>query len=451
MPDATIHIPLCLEALQSSGHDVVRSGFRWLCDDGHVCRAGEVIASCFLRLFRQEGVSGPSNSFAEERSRVQVLLAPRLPGRLIQENQVQGGYVDLLPFQQRWSEATQIGTLECNAADVSACAGPPFRLRMLMLQSHEAAIDGFAAQAHRAWWTDGAGELRSILSAGNCEQLGVFWGERHSFVELFELVPGPIHISFVPLQVVPSASVLAAQLCLTPLDRRAMLADLAARLGPLLAARSTGESTEFTDWSFAGQLMRALCRCPMVERHEVLTVKGVQTLDPPAAVVLSLNSELAFHFRHKRLGYPLSLHPYQLSPMGPALLEWLREDFDAIRKSPADIERDYRALLDLVASRTAAHVLIFNSVSAAGADDCICYAPFDKPLAETLGHIHTQEMNLMLYELARARDISVVDMDTLTIEHGGRHSPDAIHADGHLLHAIRTQIAFILQERGIIP
>jgi hypothetical protein len=67
-----------------------------------------------------------------------------------------------------------------------------------------------------------------------------------------------------------------------------------------------------------------------------------------------------------------------------------------------------------------------------------------------LTNIRAKELNLMLYQFARERDISIVDVDALAAELGtGRHIPDGVHQSGRLQKAVRAQLLTILRERGV--
>ena len=45
-------MPLVLGQLGDDYWQVRRSGLQWLCPDGHLCRPGDVIASCYVGLMR---------------------------------------------------------------------------------------------------------------------------------------------------------------------------------------------------------------------------------------------------------------------------------------------------------------------------------------------------------------------------------------------------------------
>ena len=275
-------------------------------------------------------------------------------------------------------------------------------------------------------------------------------GEQWAFLELFEVVSGPAHVAFVPDDVlVPSVAVLAAQLRLTQMERDRIVADAFSWFAPAVAAAGSGCSRVLADWIYAGCLLKAFCGCPLLEQADVLTATGLQRLAPADSVILSLHSEMAVHFRHKRLGYPLSLHQFRLQGVGPLVRQWLHQEFEVVKKPLKVVRREYLELIDLVRARTGACLLVLNVVSNSMVD-CFSYAPFEKPLGTTLSHIRAQEMNLMLYDLARERDISIVDVDALAVELGGaKHIPDRVHASGPLQEKLRTQMVRSLRDRGI--
>jgi hypothetical protein len=455
-----VRIPLRLGPLAGDGWDVQRSGVRWLCDDGHLCRPGEVVAWCNIGLAARPGASVGPHPFGEELRDFQVALAPRLGGRLIQtEGASRGGFIDLHTWHHSWSADTLVGHLECPAAAVGADPEAVGRLRMLFLAGRRVAemaevrwgpLTGWHDRC-RGWWSDGGDRFGTVLSLGICGMQGIIRGDQGCFQELFETVPGAAHMVFVPDDVlVPSAPVLLGQLRRTDVERQAISEDIAARLGPGIAAAAREGQAVTPDWIFAGCLTRALSRSPLLERANVLTPAGVRQVGPPDAVLLSLHSEDDQLLRHKRLGYTISCHFYRLQEVGAATLAWLKAEFEIVRRTPEEVRRDYQELIEALRVQTGAQVLILNAVSAGGVDDIYCYAPFDRPLGKTLPGIHIRELNLMLYDLARACDFSIVDVDALAAELGtDRHAPDGVHYSGSLQDGVRAQIVTVLRERGV--
>ena len=171
---------------------------------------------------------------------------------------------------------------------------------------------------------------------------------------------------------------------------------------------------------------------------------------PADAVLLSLNAETSFLLRHRRLGYALQCHGFRIAETGPATLRWLETEFDIVVRTPEDVHRDYRALIDAIRARGDAAFLVINTMSTSGHEDVHCYAPFDAPLGQSLGSVRARELNVMLYDLAREHDVAIVDADAIAAVLGGRnHLPDGVHPSGQMQAGVRAEILRILRERGV--
>jgi hypothetical protein len=135
---------------------------------------------------------------------------------------------------------------------------------------------------------------------------------------------------------------------------------------------------------------------------------------------------------------------------GPAVRAWLTSAFEPVKRSIDDIRHDYRRLIEAVASKTGARVMILNRMSSSGFEDILSYAPFDAPLRETLENIAAKEMNLMLHDLTDECEFSIIDVDSIAAYLGGaEHLPDGIHHSGAMQAMLRTQIFDII--RGSLP
>ncbi len=268
-------------------------------------------------------------------------------------------------------------------------------------------------------------------------------GEAHSFFELFSAVPGAAQaIAISDDTLVPCARVVIEQLRRTDDERRAIAIDIAQSL-------SSGEYTPTpADWLFAGSLLNALQRSPMSERPDVLTRAGILPGRPPDAVLLSLNSEAPFVMRHKRLGYTMFAQNFRLGQAGPAVREWIRADFEAVTRTAGDIKADLIELIDAAAPGT--HFLILNGMSSSAQEDIYNYAPFDAPMSGTLATVRNKELNLMLCDLTRERDVSIVDADAMAAELGGSANlPDGVHQSGLMQATQRNEVLRILKQRGV--
>jgi hypothetical protein len=167
-------------------------------------------------------------------------------------------------------------------------------------------------------------------------------------------------------------------------------------------------------------------------------------------VILSLGSEFSTLLRHRRLGYTVDFHAFRIAEAGPAVQSWLRRDFELVKRTPDQIRRDYRDLFDTVRVHQRTQFLVINLLSTQIDENIHNYAPFDKPMGDTLGSVRAKELNLMLHDLAHERDVSIVDLDAIAADLGSRlHVPDSVHHSGMLQTELRGEILRILRARGV--
>lgn len=447
-------VPLRLGPLTAEGFIVRRSGIRWLCEDGHLCRAGEVIAFCNIGVTPAGRRPPGADWFASEARDFQVAFAPRVGGRLRRsEGASPGGFLDHLYDFEQWIPDFVIGRLEYPPGERVAGCEADGELRLLLLAGRRmtglaVGPPGLLAGWHdrsRAWWGDGDGARGTVLSLGSCEQVGIIRGERFGFLELFEAVGGPAHAVFVPDgALVPCARFAVEQFGRTPAEFDALIADFVQSFtaGPAVPAPS--------DWLFAGCLLSTLQKSPLTERYDILTRTGLGRAGPADAIILSLSAELPIILRHRRLGYALNSHGFRVAEAGPAVRAWLRTNFEPVRRTPDDIRRDYLELIDAVRAKSDMKFLIMNVMSTSGDEEIYSYAPFDQPLGDVLAVIRSKELNLMLHDLARERDVSIIDVDAIAAELGAiAHLPDGIHSSGPMQAEVRGEILRVLRARGV--
>jgi hypothetical protein len=447
-------VPLTLGPLVIPGHVVRRSGVRWLCDDGYICRPGEAIAYCNIGLaYDGQGRAGPNPFWSEARD-FQVAFAPRVGGRVTKAAESSlGGFLDMLPFYQSWNAEYQIGHVDCEPAADAQSIGTEGGLRLLFLagrrmteiaEVRSGLLTGWHDRS-RAWWGEGADKVGTLLSLGICDQPGVIRGDRFAFLEMFEAVPGPAQIAyFEDHALVPCAQVIAEQHLRTPTEFDEIAADFA-RTFPVGTSVPRPD-----DWIFAGCLLSALQRSPLTEKYPLLTRTGLSQTGPADAVLLSLSAEAQDILRHRRLGYALHCHTFRLAETGPAVRSWLRNNFEIVRRTPADIQRDYQSLIDAARRQSNAKFLIMNVMSTAGNETILNYAAFDRPMGETLSSVRKKELNLMLHDLARESGVEIVDLDAIAADMGAlSHLPDGIHASGAMQTEIRSEILRILHSAGV--
>lgn len=440
--------PLRLGRLGAYGYAVQRSGIRWLCDDGHECRAGEVIAYCNIGLVPAGRPLRTWDPFVDEQRDFQVAFAPRVGGRLRKaQDSSRGGFLDLQQYYQHWSHDYVIGHVETPAGDRLADDGAE-SLRLLFVtgrrmtelaEVRSGLLTGWHDRS-RAWWGEGSDAPGTLLSLGICELAGVIRGERFAFLELFGAVPGPAHaIHCSDDALVPCARVAIEQMRRTSAEFDAIASDFATTF----AGGAVVPSPE--DWMFGAALLSALRRSPLTSTQDTLTRTGLRRNLEVDAVILSLNSEATVILRHRRLGYAVNCHGFRIAQAGRGVREWLHTQFEPVKRTPDDIRRDLRELVDTLRARGDMKVLILNCMSTSGFEDVYTYAPFDRPMRDTLSSIRSKEMNLMLHDLARERGISIVDVDTITGELGGAaHLPDGVHSSGPMQAEVRSEILRIL-------
>jgi hypothetical protein len=442
-------VTLSLGPLAPPGCVIWRSGIKWLCRDGQSCRAGEVIAYCNIGIAPADRPAHTLEPFAHEARDFQAAFVLAAGGQVRHAAQSSlGGFLDQLNHYQTWDPDFFLGTLlpDDAAQDVAV----PLRLLLAAgrrvsehAEVRAALLTGWHDRS-RAWWADGSAVEGTLLSLGSCEATAAIRGERNDLTEMLVALRRPAQVALVPDDIlVPCARVVREQVARTPQQIADMTADIAATFP--LASPTTAPA----DWIFAGALLSALTRSPLTDETHVLTRAGLQRIARPDAVVMSLIAEPRRVFRHRRLGYALSLHDYRIMESSPAIRGWLRAQFEPLERGPDDIRRDYELLLDAL-PEPGIHLLILNQMSSSGYEDFLSYAQFDAPMARTVGTVNAKEMNLMLYDLAAARDVAIVDVDAIAADMGAsRHLPDGVHQSGPLQAAVRSEILDILSRRQV--
>ncbi len=447
-------VPLRLGPLAADGFAVLRSGVRWLCDDGHVCQAGEVVAYCSIGLKGEGQRLRGGRPFADEERDFQAAIATRIGGRLTRcADASPGGWLDQMHYFDHWAPDFVIGHVECAHDAIPADFDDDVATRLLLLAGRRATgiaevrsglLSGWYDR-RRAWWGEVGDRFDSLLCLGICDQVGVVQGEERTFRELFDASAGPAHVAYFPDDtVVPCAAVACEQLNRTPEAARVIAADFSHGFGQVKP------EPEPRDWLFASAFMAALLRSPLAERHDVLTRAGLATIEAPRAIMTSLNAEGVFVLRHRRLGYAFHCHTFRLVEAGPAFRAWIRAEFEHVRRTPDDIRRDYRALVDAVCARSDTQFLVLNLITTATSENIQSYAGFDRPLGKTLGGVRARELNLMLHDLARERNVSIVDADAIAADLGTlRHAPDGVHGSRLLQDEIRAELLRLLRAHGL--
>jgi hypothetical protein len=444
-------VALRLGPLEVADFTVRRSGLRWLRPEGHLCAPGEVVAYCNLGLVREPGQAATPMPFLDEGRDLQLALATPVGGRLRRwAGAGLGGFHDF-DLVVNWAAEDVLMHVEPEDGSPSGEAEAEVGLLAMarrrvteLAEERSGLMTGWFSRA-RAWRVGAAGPAGSLLSLGVCEMDGVIRGERHAFLDWFAAPDADAQIVFAPdHSLVPSARVVAEQIRRSDADREAIARDL---IDGLAAGTQTPGPA---DWLHAGATLKALCASPLTDRYTMLTRAGLAVAGPPDAVLLSLHAEGAAMLRHRRLGYTIACHHYRLTDAGPAFRAWLGEQFEPVRPGVAEIRDDYIALVDLIrAGAPQAHVLVSNMMSTSGREEIQDYAGFDAPIGETVATLRARDLNLMLADLARERDIAVVDADAIAAEIGARSClADGVHQNGAMQAELRGEIAQILRARG---
>jgi hypothetical protein len=442
-----MEIPLRLGPLKLDGYNIHRSGARWLCEPGQVCRSHQAIAFFNLTLEPTGGRPGGPTPFAEERE-LQVVCAPRVGGRLkFDSSTAPGGYLSVLGINL-WDADTVLGHLEIegSSADLDKDAG---QLRLMMLAGrrmtplvdvHSGLLPGWNGRS-RGWWSEEGETPVSLLSLGICDVTGVIMGEQCAFLEMFQAETSPTHFVFIPDHpIAPAAPVLLDQLERTEAQIKAIAADLHSGLA------KAGTPTA-NDWMFAGTMLSVMEHCPIRDVYDLVSASGFKKSKPADAILLSLHSEPPAMLRHKTLGYHIHILRHHQAAAGPAIRNWLATSFESVPRTTALIKADYEHLIDAIQKATGARVIVLNRMSTSGDENISTYAPFDSPLSGTLANIASKELNLMLHDVAEGRNVSIVDIDAIAADIGGaEHLPDGMHQSREMQEILRVEILHILDE-----
>jgi hypothetical protein len=297
---------LKLGALGTTVAPVVRSGIRWIHDDGHACRAHDIVGWCNVRV----GVPAQDGMFADEARDLQVAFATRVAGTLKRGAETsRGGFLDRLPELERWQAGQTIGHVELQPGQTANgdALRPMFvagRRVVEVAEDRSGLLTGWHDRL-RAWWGDGDAPPSTLMGLGICDQSTLFRGDAVPFHDWFAATRGPAHVVFVPDHVLaPCAAVITEQLRRTPDEAKAIRDDFTRTFAKLAPSPE--------DWMLAGSLVAAVLRSPLGERLDVLGPSGIVATRGVDALVLSVNAEQPRVWRHKTLGYAISVHGYRL-------------------------------------------------------------------------------------------------------------------------------------------
>jgi len=459
---------LRLPRLRANPFGLLRSGLRWLRRSGEAVAAREPLAVCSVRLVGERD-AGLATPFPEEQNDIQVVLASPGAGVVsLRADASRGGFQDLVGGED-WDDQVVVGSIDGPAGAVELT--PLLLVGRRGFDSGEgrgALLAGWHERARGFWdGAGGEGPVGTVLSLGTCEQTGVFRGEEMAFLEWFARAPGPAQVvSVSDERTVHSAAILLQHLRRTPAEARAIAEVVHDWIGERMALAGPDAFPAFAPPASRGALLgrwpeaqnvlfatyllaEAVGTSPILERTQLIRRGGLAEQRPPDAVALSLWSDFAPHFRHKRTGWLVAIHGFRFGQfIGPGVMDWLRRDFERVPRSVADTERDLAALADEVTARTGAALLVQNVIASSESDRVPNYAWLGDAFAESVP-IMTAEANLMLSGLTRHPAISMIDSDALAVELGVRHCRDRFHGSRELLEAQRAEYHRVLCARGV--
>jgi hypothetical protein len=459
--------PLRLPPLSARPFGLLRSGLQWLRRSGDRVQAREPLAHCHLRLSgsKERHASVP---MAEDQHDLQVVLASPAAGTIeCHADLSRGGYQDLVGTTD-WDAGTIVGSIDS--------AEGPVELVALVLagrrgfengEGRGGLLAGWHERARGFWQGEGNERFGTVLSLGTCEQTGIFRGDDMAFLSWFACAPGPAQvIAIADERCVHSSAVLLQHIRRTPAEAAAIADAVQGWLGERLQQlppdafpafqsgiskqRAGGRWPDLQDLLFAMHLLgQAVGTCPILERSDVVTRRGTVQLEPPNAIALSLGSDLAPHFRHRRTGWMIAIHGFRFGHyIGPKLTDWLKRDFEPVRRTVSDIAQDLAALAAEVEARTGAALLVQNLIASSAVNRISNYAWLGESFSES-PPIIAAEANLMLHDLTRASNVSMIDSDALAADLGVRLVPDGAHASRELLEAQRREFQRVLKAVGI--
>ncbi len=458
---------LSLPPLSVSPRRLGRSGFNWLHPSKEPAAARQPIASCYLRISEGAATDQPM-PLRDEQNDLQVVLAPRDECTLSYRQEFfKGGYQALV-------EGSDWQAGEC-IADSNLPNGDGV-LQSLVLAGRRGfengegrgnLLAGWHERVRGSWEGEGKGRFGTVLALGTCEQTAIFRGDDLAFLSWFARAPGPAQIiSISDDRCVHSSAVVLQHLRRTPAEASGIadavyswIGERIGRVGPTSFPAFQPQSAQGTlhgRWPIAQDVLYAMHllaesvgTSPILERSEVITRQGVMELPPPDAVAMTLGSEFAPHFRHRRTGWVIAIHGFRFGPfVGPAFTEWLRRDFEPVKRSVADSQRDLAALADEVQARLGTRLLVQNLIASSVGDRVSNYSWLGDAFESSI-NVLGNEANLMLSDLTRRHPIELIDSDALAAELGVNQVPDRFHASRELVEAQRTEVHRVLRESRI--
>ena len=439
-----------------------RGNFVWHVASASPCKKYDSLGHCQLRIpsepFRSDGCAHVMQL---------VIHAPEDGTVHIQEEMPNGWWSSMTGIALNDERANYVGaTFEPSNPSSTTGSSLPCITRVVMGRRVHTAIETRNAFADAGtdllatWWPPEAERYSSILSLGVCDHLGYFRGGRGRFDELFRTICGPVHITHaLDMLVSPSCTVLLEQIDRTPAEREAIMRFWSKAASGIAHQEMTfvrpyknrldivsdpKEKVGFLQHACVGaallgnQLLQPSLLTTNVQRF---ALDGTRCDGgPPDAVILSPASETGFYFRHKDLGFSVSLTAARMEMSGLPNEFW-EEHFEVISPS---IERSRQSMETLVDRLSQQGTRVFFTEVGFGANRVYQYA------ALTSCEDFDTELSEALYDLAHEKDIGIIPTRKLHADLGPKGVPDGFHPTALMEERVRDLIVSALESVGIV-
>jgi hypothetical protein len=429
---------LTLGPIAIDEHTVWRSDLRWELPTGAQCKAGQVLAYCNITIQRR-GQREVSKIFTGEKRDTQIALLAPQAGRLRQcKTLSRGGFHDFFAMTVWTDEAFAVIETPTDAPDTNR----PADLVLLagqriteMAEVRSGLLTGWHERARAS--RIGTQAVGTLLAAGICDMDSALRGPSRAMVEFVTAAPKPVQLISLPdTCLVPCARVLFEQLSRSVQQNAAISADM------MQGLINSPMPLQPKDLIFAGTLLGSMTKSPLTETVDTITYTGIHQTKRPDALLISIKSENARMFRHRRLGYTLAFHGYRLKEAGVAFHHWLKLNFEQVARNPQTIAHDYQTLIQALQTQLPKlQLMVANASSTPSDDDHHNYMGMDAQTMGSIVNVRARSQNTMLLQLARAHGFAVVDLDAVVARLGShQHLIDAVHGDATLEAATRAEV-----------
>jgi hypothetical protein len=174
---------------------------------------------------------------------------------------------------------------------------------------------------------------------------------------------------------------------------------------------------------------------------------------PKSVITMSLLPDLSrTMYRHRATGYLVDPGTAWLNNklanamLDLSFLNWFRDEFESIGRMTVDEMKDtYRRLVPLIKQRTAASILVFNTLDIDPLDGTYEYTQRNVERA-----VRRRVLNIAIDELSRELDFRVIDVDRVLKEEGVDRQVDFAHFPVDRMRAVAVEAHRHLIELGVV-